>query len=178
MKAHGEQRYGDHPYVHHLDAVDGLLVEAGFEQDHDLRQVGFLHDVIEDTPETPASLREAGFSPDVVDAVVFCSDEEGPNRKTRKRLTYHRMTGQREMLEADPTAPVYRFIKLGLLAKLVDRLANILASKAADQLGLLDMYWKERADFRAAVFSPGLADPLWAEYDRLLAERPPKPGRG
>jgi len=177
VEAHGDQKYGSYPYVHHLDAVDDLLCVAGYGDQHKLRQVGFLHDVIEDTEATTDSLRAAGFPADVVDAVAFCSDEEGPNRKTRKRLTYHRMSGQREKLEASPYDSAHVFIRLGIIAKVVDRLTNIAASQDPNKHDLLDMYWKEREDFRAALFSPGLCDALWVEYDKLLAQRPPKPRR-
>ncbi len=42
IAAHGEQRYGDHPYVFHLDAVAALLAPYGV----DAQTIGYLHDVV------------------------------------------------------------------------------------------------------------------------------------
>jgi hypothetical protein len=39
------------------------------------------------------------------------------------------------------------------------------------------MYWKERDAFRTALYLEGVSDALWAEYDKLLADRPPRPKR-
>ncbi len=178
VKAHADHgdTYGDQPYSVHLDAVDDLLIVAGYEEDLAFRQVGFLHDVVEDTDETPQTLWDAGFSTDVIQGVEFCSDEAGHNRKTRKAKTYARMAKQRASFAADRT-PTNRFIRLGIIAKLVDRLSNI-ASSQADNPGLADMYWKEKDTFRSALYLEGVADALWAEYDKFLAVRPPKPRRG
>ncbi len=83
VKAHGDQKYGDQPYSVHLD---DLMFVAGYGEDMELRQVGFLHDVVEDTGITSTNLLFEGFDTDVVNAALFCSGEEGHNRKTRKLL--------------------------------------------------------------------------------------------
>ncbi|MCI5166209.1 MAG: bifunctional (p)ppGpp synthetase/guanosine-3',5'-bis(diphosphate) 3'-pyrophosphohydrolase, partial [Candidatus Electrothrix sp. GM3_4] len=45
LKHHGEQKYGEHPYVVHLDAVAELVQQYG-----ELAVViAYLHDVVEDT---------------------------------------------------------------------------------------------------------------------------------
>ena len=76
-RAHGAQRYGENPYVVHLDDVVCLLVECGRA---DLAVEGYLHDVAEDCPSFVAAMRREfpGAWP-VVDA---CTGR-GPNRKAR-----------------------------------------------------------------------------------------------
>lgn len=178
VEVHGDQKYGVHPYSFHLDAVDYLLVAAGYRDDLELRQVGFLHDVVEDTATDTTDLIAAGFSPDVASAVGFTTDAEGHNRKTRKAATYARMERDRLRLAGGLDEKAYRWIKMGMVAKLVDRLTNIAESHVGGNAGLADMYWKERDTFRSALYLAGVADYLWSEYDGLLAVRPPKPRRG
>lgn len=50
IAAHGDQRYGTHPYVHHLDAVAAILEPFGTAA----QIVGYLHDTIE-APASPAN---------------------------------------------------------------------------------------------------------------------------
>ena len=48
IRAHGNQQYGDKPYVVHLDAVAELLTKYG----ETAQIIAYLHDVIEDTEIT------------------------------------------------------------------------------------------------------------------------------
>jgi (p)ppGpp synthase/HD superfamily hydrolase len=171
VRAHADQNYGDQPYSVHLDAVADILWDAGYTDTEQL-QVAFLHDVIEDTPETGATLVAAGFSGDVVNAVVFCTDLDGPNRKTRKALTYEKMEKLRDQYAATREADhqPHRYVLLGMRAKLADRLANVSQSIAYSKFGLLKMYEKEKDSFRDALYLPGVADGLWAIYDSLLGD--------
>ncbi len=63
------------PYVSHLLAVAGLVLEAG--GDEELAIAAMLHDAIEDQPDdaTPEAIREE-FGDRVADTVVECSDRE------------------------------------------------------------------------------------------------------
>lgn len=75
IEAHGDQMYGDKPYLYHLIAVENeviaiLGVEAFLE-----RIVAVLHDIIEDTDITHADLVEA-FGVEVADAVRALSKLE------------------------------------------------------------------------------------------------------
>lgn len=91
IKAHSDQKYGEHPYIVHLIEVDALVVkmygkvkslsepyskEPGDEMDK-LRAVAFLHDVLEDTNVTSTQLIDAGICIDVVKAVEAMSKIEG-----------------------------------------------------------------------------------------------------
>lgn len=72
VEAHtGQQDKVGQPYILHPLRV--MLAVRSPEE----RMVGALHDVVEDSAWTLGALREAGFSPDVVDAVDAISRREG-----------------------------------------------------------------------------------------------------
>lgn len=78
--AHAGQRdKGGNPYWLHPVAVMMRLPSDATQEE---RQVALLHDVIEDTPLTASHLLAAGFSQNVVDAVVLLSRPTGPERPT------------------------------------------------------------------------------------------------
>jgi len=157
-------RYGDGPYVVHLDEVVRILAQFGFGHEF-AAQAGYLHDIVEDTAMTADGLRERGVSELVVLAVLFLSDEEGHNRKTRKANTYARVK-QDKIKGGEAT-------RLGIPVKWADRIANVRQSKA-DNPGLFKMYRKEAVAFRAAYMPIDslLADPgflrMVAAYDLLV----------
>jgi (p)ppGpp synthase/HD superfamily hydrolase len=66
-RAHAGQfrRDGITPYITH---PAGVAARVG--EDESRRAVAWLHDVLEDTPETPDSLAAAGMSAEVIDAVL------------------------------------------------------------------------------------------------------------
>lgn len=95
MKAHGEQRYGDQPYVYHLDGVAGLLLPYG----RTAQVIGYLHDVVEDTPVTVADI-ERTFGGLIAQCVALLTDEPGETRAARKAKTYAKLalvTGETEL---------------------------------------------------------------------------------
>ena len=157
------QMYGRMPYIHHLRQVVAILYEYGYKDDETI-QAGYLHDTLEDTSLTMDDLLDRGFSPAVVRAVCFCTDEEGRNRKTRKAATYKRMIKEITTYPDDPE--VHRAVRV----KLADRLANIRNCIANFNEGLFKMYKGEEATFAQALRYPGIADEMWAEYDRLMEE--------
>ena len=53
--AHGNQRYGDGPYVEHLAKVVAVLTDFGYQGDY--LCAGWLHDVVEDTCTTLDDIR-------------------------------------------------------------------------------------------------------------------------
>lgn len=152
IAAHGDQRYGAHPYRHHLDAVANILAPFGTTA----QIVGYLHDTIEDTDVSHADI-ETRFGLLVADCVAILSDEAGPDRKTRKTLTYVKMA----KVDGDRT--------LALIVKAADRLANVRACIDDGNHDMLEKYRGEHPNFRPAAFRPGLCDVLWGELDRLLA---------
>jgi (p)ppGpp synthase/HD superfamily hydrolase len=52
-KFHAGQKYGDEPYIYHLEAVADAVYDAGDER---LRVVALLHDILEDTYCSPGLL--------------------------------------------------------------------------------------------------------------------------
>jgi (p)ppGpp synthase/HD superfamily hydrolase len=46
-KYHGQQKYGDEPYINHLKRVYKSVKDAGYGEDYQI--VALLHDIIEDT---------------------------------------------------------------------------------------------------------------------------------
>jgi (p)ppGpp synthase/HD superfamily hydrolase len=196
IKEHGEQMYGKHPYVYHLDAVHDLLIEYGVKEETVL-VAAYLHDLLEDT-EYPfwKMLTEHGFAASKI--ALFCTDEKGPSRRIRKQLTYERI---REVLDKPREGSRDVNIRC-VLVKLADRLSNIrncMGPKAVAvkpcyrkmhaslqqcegclyekpcgaNPGLLDMYRKEQKAFKAALILPPSKstpqlDQMWAEYEQLL----------
>jgi (p)ppGpp synthase/HD superfamily hydrolase len=81
------------PYVTHLLAVAAIVGENGGTEDEVV--AALLHDAIEDTPETEASLA-ARFGPAVAEIVAACSDTDvtpKPPWKERKEAYVARAAG-------------------------------------------------------------------------------------
>lgn len=160
--AHGQQKYGDKPYLVHLEDVAALVLPCDAT-----RQAAYLHDVLEDTDRTSANLAEFGFSPLVIQAVEFCMDEKGGNRKERKARTYEKV--RQLQAQATENGGIY----IGFQVKLADRMANLRACVRSGNTGLLQMYRKESDAFQQAYrIQLPVPDPylmlLWKEYDTLM----------
>lgn len=151
IKAHGQQKYGDKPYVFHLDQVVALLQKYGEES----QIVGYLHDTVEDTPATVAGIRRE-FGSLVADCVDLVSDAPGPDRKTRKAKTYARL------------ARVSGPNELALVVKAADRLANVRMCLQENNQKLLRVYQQEQPAFYRSAYRPGLCEEFWTELQRLL----------
>ena len=134
--AHGEQKYGDHPYTHHLQAVSQVLFDVGYHE-FEYHAAALLHDVIEDTPVTAEVLADIGLAPNVVEAVLFCTDEPGVTRLERKLATYSR-------IEATSRHPI------GVVVKWADRVANVKMGGS-----MLKRYQKESPGFVQAYMPDG-----------------------
>jgi len=157
------QKYGDGPYVNHLNYVVGVLHEFRFEKDS-YSIVAYFHDLLEDTKVTAQDLVDLGLGLDLVGALLFVTDCVGANRKTRKAATYRRVRD--DIRDGAP------FIEIGLAVKWADRIAN-LRNCVESHPRLLSTYIKEAADFRAAYFPP-FTDERWdniiAAYDNLIID--------
>jgi (p)ppGpp synthase/HD superfamily hydrolase len=151
IAAHGEQKYGEHPYSFHLDAVAKIAELYGEEA----AVVAYLHDTVEDTSATLAEI-EIRFGARVAACIALLTDEPGANRKERKAKTYAKLA-----LVTGPS-------ELALVVKVADRLANVRACIADQKPKLWEIYRGEHATFKQAAYRPGLCDPLWVELDELL----------
>ena len=113
ISAHGNQKYGERPYVFHLEAVAKLAEPYG----DDATVVAYLHDVVEDTKTTVEAIASM-FGPHIAACVALLTDAPGANRKERKAKTYAKL--------AEVSGPN----ELALLVKAADRLANVRACLA------------------------------------------------
>jgi (p)ppGpp synthase/HD superfamily hydrolase len=127
--AHHRQRYGTHPYTHHLEQVEMILCRFGFTQDEPLRISAWLHDIIEDTDFSYEQVKK-GFGDEVADIVYAVTNEMGRNRKERYAKTYPK-------IKANARA---------LVLKLADRIANIEQAKGTNSR-YVNMYRKEWENF-------------------------------
>lgn len=159
IAAHGDQKYGEHPYSYHLDAVVEILVPYG----EPATTIGYLHDVVEDTTVPLDKIRET-FGEHVADCVKLLTDEPGADRAIRKALSHAKL------------AKVKRKQELALIVKAADRLANLRMGISKPHLsrGMLDRYALEHYAFRKAAYRPGLCDELWQEIDGILKKEYPE----
>jgi (p)ppGpp synthase/HD superfamily hydrolase len=151
-KAHGEQKYNEHPYSFHLQNVEDVALRFGFE-DSTLRKACWTHDVLEDTTFSEKDLRDAGFDAAVIALAQAVTDEPGETRHERKLKTYPK-------IKATPQA---------VLVKLFDRIANIEQS-LKNNPRKLEKYRLEYADFAKYLrdTDDAAAAPLWNHLDALL----------
>lgn len=153
IQAHADQRYGDHPYVVHLDAV-AVLVEPYGEM---AVTVAYLHDAVEDTAVSLAQLEQV-FGAAVAACVAVLTDAAGATRAERKSKTYAKM------------AQLTGEVELALLVKVADRLANVRACVQDGRTALWSVYQSEHAAFKAAAYRVGQCDTLWSVLDGLLSD--------
>ena len=150
-----QKRESGERYLIHPLAVAQILVETNLDAPTIIAAV--LHDVLEDTTATVAELTMV-FGAVVASAVLLVTDPEGETRRTRKTALHTRLLG------LDVNVPAMR---LALLVKAADRLANVRACMA-NHPSKLSMYRKEHTVFRPATYRPGVCDTVWAELDSLL----------
>lgn len=148
IKRHGAQKYGGRPYADHLDDVHAVLVEFGCD-DEELLAAAYLHDVIEDANTfTVHIVREFNLS--LGQLVWKVTNERGGNRIERHLKTY----------------PKIRSDARAVQLKLADRIANVRRGVQGND-GLLWMYRKEYAGFKAALFRDGEFVEMWTELERI-----------
>jgi (p)ppGpp synthase/HD superfamily hydrolase len=157
IAAHQEQRYGVHPYEHHLYAVVEVLQRFGAhlndKQTAPLLVAAWLHDTIEDTGlERDFLAQEFGVA--VAELVWRVTDEPGATRKERKPATYHKM----------------RENESAIILKLADRIANVEAC-LQNNPAKLTTYANEQPEF-AAVLRPAspsqMAQQMWEHLERCI----------
>jgi (p)ppGpp synthase/HD superfamily hydrolase len=85
-QAHAGQRYGDAPYSDHLEAVVALLEPYG----ETAATLGWLHDIVEDTPVSLAEIAER-FGPFVAHCVALLTDPPGASRAERKAASHRKL---------------------------------------------------------------------------------------
>ncbi len=153
VEAHGDQRYGQLPYVFHLDAVvEQLLRFHDADIEEELLVAGYLHDVVEDTTVTAETLRDR-FGSRVSELVVAVTKEPGTTLRERDQITWQKIV---------ETEGAVRL-------KLADRIANVDASWTWRSKKLF-RYKSEYPRFRGALFTnaSGAEHAMWQALDELL----------
>jgi len=140
---HGKQQYAGRQYNYHLDRVEEILVQAGYDTPV-WRARARLHDVIEDCMKwAPPWFRRLVirvlFGQEVSDPVWDVSGI-GPNRKARNQCIYDKVA----------------LSVISSILKWADRTANVEASIKDPETGQVNvpmarMYLKERRQFAYAV---------------------------
>lgn len=148
---HGDQKYGEQPYIKHLAHVAEVLRRFKFD-DEDLQVAAWLHDSVEDTDATITQI-EMMFGRRVADIVGRVTNEPGKNRKERHAKTYPKI---QKSLDATTL-------------KLADRIANVESSveDASDKLG---MYRKEHEAFKSLLYKDGVHNAMWRHLDFLIGD--------
>jgi (p)ppGpp synthase/HD superfamily hydrolase len=174
IECHGTQRKkgSDVPYVAHLLAVAGLVLDDGGTEKQ--AAAALLHDVLEDTDATAEEVRER-FGRKVARIVVACSDVPADGKHTKQRkVQAEKQSGKRD-------ASTWRARKERSIAKLYDPSTprGALRVRAADAL----------VNARAIVadlrrigpetwlrFNAGAVDQLWYHRSVAIALQQRHPG--
>jgi (p)ppGpp synthase/HD superfamily hydrolase len=154
IKAHGDQKYDDEPYVVHLDEVHKIVYDYGCGLY--FQTVAYLHDVIEDTSVTFWDVqREFGINTaNCVEMLTDCNNStKTMSRREKKRLTYEKVRWMPNIGQYEPV----------LVVKAADRLANLRRG------GKNDMYAREHDMFKLIYHRKGLVDSLWLEMEQILS---------
>lgn len=149
IAAHGDQPYGNSPYVVHLSAVVRVLESFGADEVH--LKAGWLHDVVEDTTVQIEDVRSR-FGKQVADLVWAVTGEGHGDRHAHSRSIYRKIA-------AHPAAASL---------KLADRIANVEACQKGDKHST--RYAREHPEF-AGVIEAFVPSAMWNRYVRALAER-------
>lgn len=131
-KMHGDQKYGNQPYLHHLVDVVNILEDFGFTE-YKFQAAGYLHDVLEDTEATSGDLIR-GFGTEVAEIVIACTGE-GSTRSERQSNILHKL----------------RYCPDACIVKLADRIANVEMGLKEENFEKLEMYYNEYGDFSDVV---------------------------
>jgi (p)ppGpp synthase/HD superfamily hydrolase len=148
IKRHGEQLYGNEPYIVHLDHVHEVGLRFGTTIEEQCAD--YLHDILEDTD---CSFEEIWyeFGWYVAHLVFLVTDEDGDNRKERKRRTYPKIRSNSDAIRL----------------KLRDRIANVESSKQNNP-GLFQMYKQEHEEFLTELHISGTRYGLLGEMIATL----------
>lgn len=152
IKWHGDQKYGNEPYIVHLDHVNEIT--RRFELPINIQIAAYLHDILEDTDCIFEEVWDE-FGWEIAQLVFLVTDEDGDNRRERKQKTYPKIS-------SNPGA---------VLLKICDRLANIEQAKQ-NNIGLFNMYKREHNEFLDGLCIAGtrygLMGEMVGELDNLL----------
>lgn len=125
IEKHGEQKYGELPYIYHLDMVYQITLDAQLDEDYQV--AAYLHDILEDTNTTKKDLEDL-FGHRVAKLVDSVSGK-GETRKEKKQCMLAKLNDFPE----------------GINLKMADRYANM--KESLDIPKLFKMYEAELAEY-------------------------------
>ena len=161
IEFHRDQLYGDHVYEYHLHKVRSVLKRFGFGQNSRiglmLGTAAWLHDIIEDTPITFATLENL-FGTEIADTVRCVSNDrtEGLSKMELKERTFL-------LTSTNP---------LAIILKLADRIANMEESLKNFEQGKdnrLQKYVDEWPLFSRILRPKGGPEKMWRHLNRLTS---------
>ena len=150
-RLHSKQKYGQHPYSKHLEAVAALGEQFGLTPN--AIAACWLHDTIEDCGVNYAYIKQQ-FNEEIAEMVYCVTDELGRNRKERKLKTYPKLAKNEQAIQV----------------KLCDRIANLTQSIEDNHQGLLKVYSGEHQDFKEKLYNnPNeITEKLWNKLETLI----------
>lgn len=149
ITAHGDQKYGEHEYVYHLQKVVDVL--SKYTDEPHLIAAAWLHDVIEDTEYTYFDLTRQFGVPTA--QIVWACTGVGASRKARQASI-------KTKLHIFPGAPE---------VKLADRMANIAMGIETKNVDKFSMYAREHYDFGPVVASY-VPEEMYKDYVNLIKQ--------
>lgn len=145
IEKHKDQKYGEHPYVYHLDQVYNIAVEMNLGEDYMI--AAYLHDVLEDTDTTKKELEEI-FGKHITE-MVFAVSGFGVNREERQNDIKIKMALYPKSIDL----------------KMIDRIANGRSSKV-NKIKLFNTYQKEHIVL-GPIFSKG-SPHIFLEIEKIF----------
>ena len=154
---HVGQKYGNKPYLFHLQSVVNTAISLGYK-DEEILIACALHDTIEDTDVSYTDIKDF-FGKKVAEIVYCVTDELGRNRKERKSKTYKKIYD-------NPKA---------IVVKLCDRISNMYESMGTENynLRLIKMYLDEHESFVDGIYNEDsleLTQKAWNDYNSVVLQ--------
>lgn len=103
---HAGAMYGTQPYISHVEAVVGQVQRIFGTEDDRLVVIAWLHDVVEDTPVTLATIQQL-FGEDITDAVDALTFRQGTETKAEYILRVCKNPLAHRVKVADSTCNMY-----------------------------------------------------------------------
>lgn len=167
--AHRRQKYGEKPYIYHLDSVANIVNSVYKESEYidGLLCLTYLHDSFEDNNQDEIDaikniIQEIYIAPDeIIETIELISDCKGKNRKERKQKTNEKFS------LLDPSNISHWLV---LVIKSADRFANIIECVNTRNADKYFMYKGEHKEFKKAVYRDAIPEikHWWQEMDSLL----------
>lgn len=152
---HGDQKYGEFPYLLHLATVQSILFQ--YHAPTIVVAAGVLHDVLEDTETTFEEVNER-FGGHVANLVLAVTNPKEGTRKEKHEIQYPKIKA----------AGNY-----AIMIKLADRIANV------ESGGKTTMYMKEHSFFFESLYEhkntvldgSDIVQTMWKHLERSLQEQ-------